>query len=101
MDGGGGADRLTGGFGADSFYFAPGAANDAGNTDRITDFQNDVDTLVLSRALFADAALKVAGVLARYATFSDGVVTLTFGTDVLHVSGLTSTAALQNDILLY
>ncbi len=91
LDGGIGNDVLTGGAGADIFVF--NAAR-----DRITDFANNIDTLLLDDALWAGVHLSTAQILAK-ASMIGGDVVLTFGGGhVLTIHGLTSVAALADDL---
>jgi Ca2+-binding RTX toxin-like protein len=50
INGGAGSDTLTGGTGADKFVFD---ASFDGHADTITDFQSGVDTILLSKSVFA------------------------------------------------
>jgi Ca2+-binding RTX toxin-like protein len=59
--GGAGSDSITGGSGADSFFFDT-ALSATTNVDRIADFSVVDDTIVLENAVFT--ALTVTGVLA-------------------------------------
>lgn len=94
LDGGSGRDVLAGGADADAFVFMKFSGSDF-----ITDFQDNIDTLVLDRALFGGALLPVAAVLSTYAVVSAGVVVLSFGGgDTITFTTLTSINALLDDI---
>lgn len=94
LAGGQGVDKLTGGGGRDQFVFG---RNDG--RDRITDFQDDKDTLILSRDLWsgwhsrADVLQEFAHINAKDQAvfrFDDG--------DVLKLDGVTSLASLRDDM---
>jgi Ca2+-binding RTX toxin-like protein len=91
LAGRGGADVLMGGAGADRFVFAPGF-----EADRITDFRNDIDSIVLQGfggVITATQALS-------HARQSGSDVILDFGQgDVLRIEA-TQLAALSNDLLI-
>jgi serralysin len=91
LAGGIGNDLLTGGAGADSFVF------DAAR-DKITDFTDNLDTLVLNDALWAGVALSTAQILAKASMIAGDVVLNFGGGNVLTVHGLTSVAALADDL---
>jgi Ca2+-binding RTX toxin-like protein len=94
LTGGTGNDTLTGGADADSFVFGPG-----GGTDRVTDFADDADTLVLSQALWG-GGLSVADMLDTFGNFAGGVVVLDFGADAIRIAGLSTVGQLADDVLL-
>ncbi len=73
LDGGTGDDFMTGGANADSFFYR---AN--GGRDVITDFQDDIDSLHLSRALWG-GGLSAAQVISTYATSNGTHTTFDFG----------------------
>ncbi|OYU39293.1 MAG: hypothetical protein CFE33_12895 [Pseudorhodobacter sp. PARRP1] len=90
LDGGTGRDFLTGGEGADQFIFAKGSG-----ADRVLDFENDVDVLVL-RGL---TGITTAAEALSHAVQQGAHVVFNFGDgDVLTVLN-TTTAALIDDIL--
>lgn len=94
IDGGTGADVLSGELGADLFVFNRGYGG-----DRVTDFQDNSDTIVLDDALWGNTALTVASVVTQFARVVSGSVVMNFGNgDVLTLTGLTNTAALLDDI---
>ncbi len=70
--GGGGDDQLTGEIGDDSLTGSAGFdffifnANDG--TDRVNDFENNIDTLFFNSNIWAGAALTVAQVISTYAS---------------------------------
>jgi Ca2+-binding RTX toxin-like protein len=88
-----GWDVLTGGAGADTFRFVAGSG-----TDRITDFVQGVDDMVLSRALVGTATTG-AQVVARFGAVVSGDVVLTFadGSRVI-LQDVGSLAGLAGDI---
>lgn len=91
LSGGTGTDLLRGGSGADRFSFANGD-----RTDRIADFEDDTDTLVLAASLgLANGAAALA--LAR--DIGGDVVFRFGGGDILTVENVTK-AALTDDLLV-
>lgn len=91
LDGGNGSDRLTGGGGADSFVFRAGS-------DRVTDFADNVDTLLLDDALWG-GGMTVNQVLNTYASVVAGDVIFNFGGgNILTVENITDKGLLANDI---
>lgn len=92
LDGGMGRDTLTGGLGADRFIFVEGQL--AG--DRVTDFQNNLDTLVLDAA---GTGFTVAQALAAAVNISGGVRFDLGGGNLLTVMGVTK-AQLADDIVI-
>jgi Ca2+-binding RTX toxin-like protein len=94
LAGGAGRDTLTGGAGADVFVFRRGSG-----ADTITDFANDLDTLLLDSGLWGGADLGFDAILAAYATTTRAGTVLDFGEgDVLTIARLTMAAALLDDI---
>lgn len=91
LDGGVGNDVLTGGTGADVFIFGTGR-------DKITDFVDNIDTLVLDNALWAGVPLSTAQILAKASMIAGDVVFNFGGGHVLIVHGPTSIAALADDL---
>lgn len=95
LDGGAAADILTGGANADSFVFRNGDGR-----DRVTDFADNVDTLVFAGGLW-DGAMSVQTFVSTYARASRGSVTFDFGDgDVVRVDGIASLSLLYDDVLL-
>ncbi|WP_299587683.1 CARDB domain-containing protein [uncultured Tateyamaria sp.] len=95
LNGGTGNDVLRGGIGADTFVFDAGSGD-----DRVADFQNNIDTVELSSALFMED-MPVAGDITNYASLDeDGFVVLTFGDDSLTFTGITNVNALVDDVVL-
>lgn len=93
--GGAGHDQLTGGAGSDRFVFSTGAGR-----DRIMDFQDDVDSLVLNDALWGGAK-EAAEVLRDYGTVNGQWFELDFGDgDLLRLRNMTA-EALLDDIILF
>lgn len=92
LDGGRGNDTLTGGTGADSFVFVSGR-------DRVADFVDNVDTLMIESDLFGAGGGTWAKLLARSQVFSDRVEIRLTATDVLTIAGVTNLAVLQDDVL--
>lgn len=93
LKGEGGHDRLVGGFGADTFVIKSGR-------DKVADFQNDRDTLVLDDALWGERALSVRQVLDRFAEVTgSGDILFDFaGDNSLRIEDRTSIGALANDL---
>ncbi|TXH99601.1 MAG: calcium-binding protein [Pseudorhodobacter sp.] len=91
MLGGIGADTLTGGLGEDNFRFRKG--DDA---DRITDFANNTDTLVLQGF---GAGFTVNSALAKAVNITGGVRFDFGGGDVVTVMGVTK-SAIADDIFI-
>jgi serralysin len=91
LDGGYGDDILSGGIGADQFHFGSGE-------DRIVDFQNEIDTLVLDAMLWGGGARSLSQ-LAEYASLNDdGFVSFDFGNgNTLELLNVTSINVLDND----
>jgi serralysin len=92
LNGGAGNDVLTGGGDADFFIFAVG-----GDRDRITDFQDNVDTLRIDDGLFGPGAATWAGLAAVGQAFADRVEFHFAPTQVLTVYGVTQVAQLADD----
>jgi len=91
--GGGGNDELIGGAGADSFVFLAGDGQ-----DRVTDFVDDIDTLVLDDALW-DGALTAGQVVATFSSVHGSDTVFDFGGgNVLTIAGITDTAIFIDDI---
>lgn len=91
LDGGLGADTLTGGAGADRFIFVEGQISTG---DRVTDFQNDLDTLIFDAAGTGSVSALMAA-----ATNISGGVRFNLDGDILTVMGVTK-AQLVDDILI-
>lgn len=92
LRGGTGNDTLVGGSGADVFVFDSGR-------DRIADFRDNVDTIIIDDILWGGGARTVSQVLAS-AKVVDGDVVLTFGSHSLTIDGLTSVRALADDLVI-
>ncbi len=92
LDGGRGNDTLTGGKRADVFVFGP-----AVRADVITDFQDDVDTLVFDRRLTGD--VDAVTLVDSFGSVTEDGFLLTFNDrDSVLIHGLTDGAALHDDI---
>ena len=93
LDGGAGNDTLSGVGGSDSFVYQGGA-------DRITDFANDVDQVLLDDALWGGRVLTTSQILG-YATVSGTSVVFNFGNgNTLTIANLNSTSLLSDDLLI-
>ena len=91
LDGGAGNDVLVGGAGEDRFVFGAGQ-------DTILGFENDIDTIALSTALWAGPPPSIAEILATATTTAGGIL-LTFGGQTLEVRGITDPNLLSDDII--
>jgi len=94
LAGGFGADLLTGGAGADRFVFT-----ESGGRDRITDFNVDLDQLLLDRDLL-DGLTNPDRIVAEHARLVNGAVVLDFGDTIIRLDGLTSLDGLADAISL-
>ncbi len=99
--GGVGRDRLVGGAGIDTFVFKNGW-----EVDRINDFEDNIDTIKLDSALWVGVltATEVMNTYGSVLTTAAGntYVELDFGAgDKLKVFGVTTTAALLDDITIF
>lgn len=93
LDGGGGDDRYTGGRGEDRFVFA-----DGGDRDRINDFGQGPDRLVLNDNLWT-GELTASEVVEEFATRGGGNITFDFGGgDVLVLRDYTALGTLDDFI---
>jgi serralysin len=93
LDGGSGHDTLTGGGSGDTFVFNGGA-------DRVTDFQDNADTLAIDDALWGGASRSIDQVLAM-ARVSGGNVIFDFGGGhTLVIEGVNNIQFLRNDLIL-
>lgn len=91
--GGQGNDTLTGGTGADSFEFSGAIGR-----DRISDFRNDVDTLVLDEDLWG-GGLTAAQVISGFASTVAAGVRFDFGAgNSILLAGLASAGLLVDDL---
>lgn len=90
-----GDDTITGGGGADNFQFYLGDGK-----DRVTDFEDDVDTLFLSSLLW-DGALTEAEVIETYASTKNGNTIFLFdGGERIVIEGIADKSALVDDLVL-
>lgn len=93
LDGGAGNDRLTGDTGADVFIFNTGQ-------DRITDFEDNLDTLWLDQSLWG-GGLTVSEVIENYAqSDTDGTLFTFEGGMTLRLSTLADFDLLQDDLVI-
>ena len=91
LDGGGGADRLTGGMDADAFFFGA-----AGDRDTIADFADDIDRIRLGDGFGFASAAEALG----FAEQVGGNVVFSFGGgEALTVLG-TTVGKLEDDLLV-
>ncbi|WP_068112465.1 Calx-beta domain-containing protein [Tropicimonas marinistellae] len=91
LDGGAGSDILGGGKGADKFVFT-------GGNDRITDFQNNVDTVLLDSDLWS-GRYSVQRLVDRYGVDNGNSVSLEFsGGNSLKFAGVKDLDQLVDDI---
>ncbi len=96
LTGGTGNDILVGKSGADQFVFDPGFGQDI-----IRDFENNIDTLNLSAALWG-GGLSVSAVVAAYATVVGADTILDFGGgNTIIVRGLNDATQLLDDIIIF
>ncbi len=102
LEGGIGRDKLVGGSGADTFVFKQGWA-----VDRVSDFEDNVDTIELHSALWGGGAMTVANLLATYGSVvaNNGNagfhVELNFGNgDVMKIHGISDVNLLLDDITI-
>ncbi len=93
LDGGAGNDTLTGGRGADVFVFNKGSGS-----DQVTDFDNALDVIQLSTALWGGAVLSHAEIVSRFALLQSGHVVLDFGVQKLDLLGLLTVSGLDSHI---
>ena len=94
LDGGTGQDLLIGGTGADTFVFNSG-------TDRIADFEQGVDHILLDPALWTGLT-SAADVLFYYGDVVDTRATIDFENgNVLIIDGVTDPDTLAADISLF
>ena len=96
IEGGAGNDTLRGQGGADSFVFALGDGR-----DRIRDFQDDTDSLILSADLWGGRDLSARQVLNRFGTDTGDHVQLDFGDGGrILIRNLATLQDLQDDLVL-
>ncbi len=95
LDGGIDNDQLTGGVGMDQFVFL-----DLCGQDVITDFTDDIDTLVLDDALWGGAVLTADDVIALYGSIIGTDAVFDFGSgNAVTIAGVASLAVFVDDIL--
>lgn len=89
-----GNDKLWGEAGQDHFVLLDGEGR-----DRIKDFQDDVDTLILDKDLWGGAVMTAQAVVNAFGSISNGNALLSFADgERFIVEGLTNTNALVDDI---
>lgn len=94
LDGGKGNDTLTGGGAGDKFVFGKKYGKDL-----ITDFKNDVDTILLDDALWG-GGFSVQKILNQFAKVVAGDVVLDFGKNQLTLDGISNINDLKDDIVI-
>lgn len=94
LAGGAGDDLLIGNRGADSFVFAEGMGSGT-----VKDFNLTNDHLVLNADLWGGATMTAADVLSTYGTVIAGTFVLDFGLAEISLTGLTSSAGLETQIV--
>ena len=94
LRGGIGNDTMTGGLNADQFSFY-----DGDRIDTITDFQNNIDVILLESGLW-NGTLGVRAVVNTFGTLSGNVAVLDFGTDRLSIAGISALSQLYDDITI-
>lgn len=92
LEGGRGNDVLTGGVGADVFLFTAGR-------DRITDFQDNLDTLWIEGDLFRSGSATWEALVAIGQEFADRVEFRFSNAHVVTVAGVTGIAQLADDVV--
>ncbi|MEP3299369.1 MAG: CAP domain-containing protein [Pseudoruegeria sp.] len=92
LDGGKGNDKLTGKGGADTFVFGKKYGK-----DKITDFQNDIDTVQLDDALWK-GTLSTQEIVDQFGAVKNGNIVLDFGKHELKLLDTTDLDALVNDL---
>ena len=70
-----------------------------GGSDRVGDFQDNIDTLVLDDALWG-GGLTVTQVIAAHAAVVAGATVFTFGANAITLAGVASTGIFADDILI-
>lgn len=92
LDGDRGWDVMTGGDGADTFRFDYGK-------DEITDFEDDIDAILISESLIGDA---VTGqdIVDRFGRIAQDHVVLDFGSHELRITNLADLQALVDDLVI-
>lgn len=92
LDGGRGNDVMVGGAGADVFVFAAGR-------DRITDFQDDIDTLQITSALLGAVGASWDALVAQGREFADRVEFHFSPAHVVTLLGVTQISQLADDVV--
>ena len=104
LEGGAGRDSLRGAAGADSFIFTPGTGGlswGAAGADRILDFTDNVDTLVLDTDLWGGAQRSIAQILAMgHVNGSQLVFDFGHGNSLI-IAGLPRLSALADDLAVF
>lgn len=97
LDGGTGNDVLRGGIGADTFVFGVGYG-----MDRVADFQNTIDAILIESALLAQANPVADDLRAIASINTDGFLMLDFGNgDTLTFTGITNTGAILDEVTFF
>lgn len=94
LDGGSGNDTLNGNLGADTFLFEQGDG-----VDTIYGFQDDIDTIRISRDL-TNNVTNVQAVLDTYAQDMGNYVKLDFGSQEITVKGINDLSLLVDDLVI-
>jgi len=96
LDGGTGTDRLFGGADSDTFIFGDGYGS-----DRVMDFQDDVDTINIDETLWGGGKT-VAQILVDYGKIANGNALLNFGGgDRVLILGVADLDTLLDDITFF
>ncbi|KUP93869.1 calcium-binding protein [Tritonibacter horizontis] len=92
LDGGKGNDLLEGGGGRDRFEF-----NKKSGEDRIADFQDDIDTILLDTGLWR-GDLRKSQVVEEFGSVIEDSILLDFGRDSLLIEGISDLSTLADDL---
>jgi serralysin len=93
LKGGSGNDILKGGSSADKFVFNSGK-------DVIRDFKDDVDTIVISRAMISGSGRTIDDLLDNAEIINGNAVFDLTGSNQLTVQGITDIEDLRNDLII-
>jgi Ca2+-binding RTX toxin-like protein len=102
LKGGSGNDVLKGGSGKDIFYGGSGADKFVFNRgkDVIRDFNDDVDTIVISRAIISGSGRTIDDLLDSVEIINGNAVFDLYGSNQLTVHGITDIEDLRNDLFI-